>query len=82
LSERLYQNNNCEQQSNIDLLQDILDSPLFHTLYNLQDSVQRLKAEFEKGNPLIKNCSFNFDIEGHLKFINDQITKRSNEKLY
>ncbi len=81
LSERLYQHNNCDQQSDIDSLQQILDSPLFNTLYNLQDSFQQLKFEFEKGNQLIKNCSFDFDIEGHLKLINEQITKQSNQKL-
>jgi len=80
LSERLYQHNNCDQQSDIDSLQQILDSPLFNTLYNLQDSFQQLKFEFEKGNQLIKNCSFDFDIEGHLKLINEQITKQSNQK--
>ncbi len=80
LSERLYQQNNCQQQSDIDSLQQILDSPLFHTLFNLQESFQQLKFEFEKGNHLIKNCLFDFDIEGHLKLINDQITKQSSKK--
>ena len=77
MSERLYQNNNCEQQTDIDSLQEILDSPLFNTLYNLQESFQQLKFEFEKGNSLIKNCSFDFDIQGHLKLINEKITKQS-----
>ena len=77
MSERLYQHNNCEQQSNINSLQEILDSPLFHTLYNLQESFQQLKVEFEKGNHSIKNCAFDFDIDGHLRLINEQIIKQS-----
>jgi hypothetical protein len=78
LSERLYRHNNCQQQPpDIDSLQEILDSPLFNTLYNLQESFQQLKIEFEKENPLIKNCLFDFDIEGHLKLINKKITKQS-----
>jgi hypothetical protein len=81
LSERLYQHNHCEQQTDIDSLQKILDSPLFNTLYNLQGSFQQLKFEFEKGNDLIKNCSFDFDIEGHLKLIYDQITKQSINRI-
>ncbi|CAF2877629.1 unnamed protein product [Rotaria sp. Silwood2] len=74
LSERLYQHNNCEEQLDINSLQQILDSPLFNTLYNLQESFQQIKFEFEKGNYLIKNCLFDFDIEGHLKLINNKIT--------
>ncbi len=77
LSERLYQFNNCNQQIDIDSLQQILDSPLFNTLYNLQESFQELKFEFEKGNQLIKNCLFDFDIEGHLKLINEKIANQS-----
>jgi hypothetical protein len=77
LSERLYQHNNCEQLVDIDSLQQILDSPLFSTLYNLQESFQQLKFEFEKGNHSIRNCSFDFDIQGHLKLINEKITKQS-----
>jgi hypothetical protein len=80
LSERLYQYNNCDQQVDIDSLKQILDSPLFNTLYNLQESFQQLKFEFEKGNHLIKNCLFDFDIEGHLKLINEKITNQS--KIY
>ncbi len=76
LSERLYQHNQYEQ-SDIDSLQEILDSPLFNTIYNLQESFQQLKSEFEKGNHLVKNCLFDFDIEGHLKLINEEITKQS-----
>jgi len=82
LSERLYQQNNCQQQSDIDSLQQILDSPLFHTLFNLQESFQQLKFEFEKGNSLIRNCLFNFDIRGHLKIINDQISMFNNKDLH
>lgn len=82
LSERLYQQHHREQQSDINSLQEILDSPLFHTLYNLQESFQQLKFEFEKGNSLIKNCSFKFDIEGHLKIINDQISMFYNKDLH
>lgn len=82
MSERLYQNNNCQQQSDIDSLQEILDSPLFNTLYNLQESFQQLKFEFEKGNSLIKNCSFDFDIEGHLKLINDRISMIKTNDFY
>ncbi|CAF4656488.1 unnamed protein product [Rotaria sp. Silwood1] len=74
LSERLYQYNHCEEQLDINSLQQILDSPLFNTLYNLQESFQKLKFEFEKGNYLIKNCLFDFDIEGHLKLINNKTT--------
>ena len=77
MSERLYQFNNCNQQIDIDSLQQILDSPLFNTLYNLQESFQELKFEFENGNQLIKNCLFDFDIEGHLKLINEKITNQS-----
>ncbi len=77
LSERLYQHNQGEQQPDIDSLQEILDSPLFNTIYNLQESFQQLKIEFEKGNNLVQNCLFDFDIEGHLKLINDQITRQS-----
>ncbi|CAF1198688.1 unnamed protein product [Adineta steineri] len=76
LSERLYQYSNC-QQPDIDSLQQIIDSPLFNTLYNLQESFQQLKVEFEKGNPSIKNCSFDFDLEGHLKFISKKITNQN-----
>jgi len=76
LSERLYQHNQHEQ-SDIDSLQEILDSPLFNTIYNLQESFQQLKSEFEKGNHLVRNCLFDFDIEGHLKLINEEITKQS-----
>ncbi len=77
LSERLYQHNQGGQQSDIDSLQDILDSPLFNTIYNLQESFQQLKLEFEKGNQLVQNCLFDFDFEGHLKLINDQIIQQS-----
>ncbi|CAF1415189.1 unnamed protein product [Adineta steineri] len=76
LSERLYQYSNC-QQPDIDSLQQIIDSPLFNTLYNLQESFQQLKVEFEKGNPSIKDCSFDFDLEGHLKFISKKITNQN-----
>ena len=77
LSERLYQINNCQQQIDIESLQEILDSPLFKTLYNLQESFQQLKFQFDQGNQLIKNCLFDFDIEGHLKLLNEEITKQS-----
>lgn len=81
LSERLYQHNNCDEQPDIDSLQQILDSPLFNTIYNLQESFQELKFEFEKGNHLVKNCSFDFDIQGHLKLIDEKPTDSSNIQI-
>ncbi|CAF4504515.1 unnamed protein product, partial [Rotaria socialis] len=74
LSERLYQQSNCDKQPDINSLQQILDSPLFNTLYNLQESFQELKFKFEQGNHLIKSCSFDFDTDGHLKLISEKTT--------
>lgn len=77
LSERLYQHNQSGEQADIDSLQEILDSPLFHTLYNLQESFDLLKYEFEQGNSLVKNCSFDFDVQGHLQLLYDRINQQS-----
>jgi hypothetical protein len=77
LTERLYQYNNLEQQADIDSLQDILNSPLFHTLYNLQASFRQLKSEYEEGNSLVQNCLFDFDINGYLRLINEKTTNPS-----
>ena len=77
MSEYLYYHNHCQRQPDIDALQEILDNRLFNTLYNLQEAFEKLKIEFEKGNYLIDNCLFDFDIEGHLKFVNDKTTNPS-----
>ena len=77
LTERLYRYNNWEHQADIDSLQDILSSPLFHTLYNLQESFAQLKAEYEKGNHLIRECRFDFDIHGRLQLLHRTDTNPS-----
>ena len=80
LTERLHQYNTCEQQADIDSLQTILDSPLFRTLFNLQESIQQLKNEYEKGNQLVRNCLFDFDLHGRLHFIQQSHSNSTNER--
>lgn len=80
LTERLHQYNTCEQQADIDSLQTILDSPLFRTLFNLQESIQELKSEYEKGNQLVRNCLFDFDLHGHLHFTKENPINNNNNQ--
>lgn len=79
MTERLHQYHSFEQQADIDSLQQILDSPLFRTIYNLQESFQQLKSEYDKGNQLIKTCLFEFDINGRLQFVKETRRKFSNQ---
>lgn len=80
LIERLHPYSTAEQQADIDSLQHILDSPLFRKLYNLQQSLQRLKTEYETGNQFIRNCLFDFDLNGHLQIIQNNIEANLSSK--